>query len=83
MCDSVVAGTFFVDLSSPAKLLEMSPGEWWGGRRATRPAPPSRPANIIMGISSGNTKIFSRRDRILLAILIVMGMQWYKAGRIA
>ena len=27
MVDSVVAGTFFVDLSSPAKMLEMSPGE--------------------------------------------------------
>jgi hypothetical protein len=25
MVDSVVAGTFFVDLSSPAKLMEMSP----------------------------------------------------------
>jgi hypothetical protein len=29
MVDSVVAGTFFVVLSSPAKMLEMSPGEWW------------------------------------------------------
>ena len=29
MVDSVVGGTFFVDLSSPAKMLEMSPGEWW------------------------------------------------------
>ena len=36
MVDSVVAGTFFVDLSSPTKMLEMSPGECqhnirWGG----------------------------------------------------
>jgi hypothetical protein len=28
MVDFVVAGTFFVDLPSPTKMLEMSPGEW-------------------------------------------------------
>jgi hypothetical protein len=28
MVDSVLAGTFFVDLSSPAKEMEMSPGDW-------------------------------------------------------
>jgi hypothetical protein len=28
LVDSIVAGTFFVDLSSPAKEMEMSPGNW-------------------------------------------------------